>query len=348
MAGAVFPVRASVAGHPLVAEVDRMIEVHDQWENDDTAPNVPTAAFEAQIHQLARVADQDVPNELIELHSGVARLVHEWNEYASGEKRVHGRPLPVFWAAFRGMLEARRNLCDKPRRILEPVKVLLSQGVGYNQIAQHIYGHNGQGPLLNEYGQPDVAKIHQEADKPGSVIPKGWLHPADAATVQHTVTQFASRIQAVTDRENDDIRTPDAESVDELLRQGQYVDVIARVKQVSEDEVYAAAARLGILAPLRPNLTGNLAADADASASESGAAVEQSTPEPRPAVTDVDQRVGPSLDERIIELYREGMGAPEIKEALADSNVNVNVQKISAVIREHRKQSTSDAAPASE
>src|SRR6185437_1418964 len=109
------------------------------------------------------------------------RLMEEFRGYNQREygkvRPESGAPGPSFWAAAKAVAVARAGADAPVVERLEPVHVLIAQGVTYDQIARHIYGRRGEGPFLQANGAPDVALIEQEANEPGSVIPKDWIPP---------------------------------------------------------------------------------------------------------------------------------------------------------------------------
>ena len=169
----------------ILSAVDHLIRVHDEWESDEKSPLQPSEAFEdALVEAVAAAENGDTPERCRELVTAVSRLGLEWNEYAGGKMDRLRRPIGSFWAAFRSVLTARKGADVPPKRKMEPVAELLKQNVSYAQIAHHIYGHNGKGPFLTAAGQPDIAKIIEERDKPGSIISADWVHPADIEAAQ--------------------------------------------------------------------------------------------------------------------------------------------------------------------
>lgn len=163
----------------LLNAVDHLVRVHDEWENDPQAPVYPTARFEAAVNQLREDLERDdVPRNCLELANAINHFLNEWDQYATGYSKAGGVPHASFWKAYRFLIAEREGIrIAAPKRPL-PVKMLLSQGVSHNQIALHIYGHNGEGPFIQD-GQIESALILKEAEDPGSVIPADWIHPSE-------------------------------------------------------------------------------------------------------------------------------------------------------------------------
>ena len=319
----------------ILSPVDNLIRVHDAWESDPTQPDVPTEEFETAAEEAIAACDfGDVPSDCRELVLAVGKFGIEWTRYKDGHWDRRGRPIGTFWGAFRGILHAREGaVAAKPKRP-EPVSELVKQHVTLKQIAHNIYGHHGKGPFIDEAGQILVDKIYEESKKPGSVIPKDWIHPAEEERIRKLQSDLEGRMQRVADRENAEDDTIDPASIEELLRQGAFPKQIAKVKNVDVEEVYAFAAELGIKTEEAPNLASMRAPSEPQLTDEQDRALQ---PRQEPT-SDVDEEESESMSDdelnaRIVELSEEGHGASEIARQLE----GVTVQKAAAVVREHKK-----------
>lgn len=110
-----------------------------------------------------------------------------------------------------------------------------------------------RGPFFNASGDPDAALIFREMKTPGSVVPPGFhpedlRNPAPAVELEPVPQSLLTSLRRCL--EVSAVRTAevvgDPATIQDLLYQGQFVPVIARVKNVSEDEVRAIADQLGI------------------------------------------------------------------------------------------------------
>lgn len=323
----------------ILTAVDHLITVHNEWESDPKSPPVPTLAFEEALVAAVQMCDSgDTPAQCREIVTQMNRLREEWNKYASGTMLLGARPIPAFWAAFRAVVHARSGAIRHVARRPEPVSVLLEQKVSYQQIAFHIYGDRGQGPFVDAAGQPDIVLIHKEAKEPGSVIKPDWVHPAEQrrnASSGEALTRNVERLRTI-DSEGSRF-VPDPASIEQLLREGQYAPVIARVKGVTVEEVYAVAERMGIAAAEAPNLAATRAPQEPQLTDEQNRALQpqaerttppQPIPIPDPA----------SVDEQILEMLKDGYAAPDIA-----AELGITPQKVGAVFREHRKRSAQAA-----
>lgn len=337
----------------IKAAIDNLITVHDEWEADPTAPAVPTDRFEAALKEASEVCEHgDTPEQCREVVTAMSRLYYEWERYENGLRTNDHRPQGSFWGAFRALLHARKGVTPFVPHRPEPVSVLLAQKVSDRQIALYIYGDGTDGPLCTG-GRPDSNKIQQEAKKPGSVVPQDWIHPQDRERKRIYDEECRRRLEAVQSRENEGDGI-DPASVEELLRQGQYPGVVARVKRVDISEVLKVAERLAregvtisppvnlasVRAPHEPQLTPEQDAalqprsGGDAAGQTEDNDEEDQTEDVPGAGTDA------TMDELIVELSRrfpdDGAGdlVTRIRNELGE---NVTVQKVTAVLRKAKE-----------
>lgn len=307
----------------ILNAVDDFLRVQSDWENDPRTPDVPTEFFREAIEDAVYIADAgDVPAVCRDLVLAMSRLGVEWEDYVNGSKvgqltKQGPRPADSFWAAVRGVINARAGAVRPQFRPPEPVFLLLEQKVGEGQIAL-IWSVDGKGPFYGQYGI-DVAKIREEAAKPGMHTTE-WIQQ-QTERLNATVTKLVrksldSANSAEMDRPARNRFVPDPASIEQLLREGQFPGVIAKVKGVPLEDVFAEANRLGI-------------------------AVEQSdlkdlvaTPG-APAKTPVVP--AETLDDAILALSDSGKGAAEITKELKAAFPRVNPQKVAAVLREAKK-----------
>lgn len=335
----------------ILQAVDQLLKVHDDWEADDTAPVQPTEAFEQAIITAIETGDNgDVPAQCREICQALARLRVEWDAYAAGHARTADhRPIGRFWGAFRNLINCRAGAETYTPKQPEPVWMLIEQKVTYHQIAFHIWGHRGQGPFITASGQPDIEKILDEAKNPGKWT-KDWIHPDQLAIANHRQGELKRRLSAVSVRE-DVPQTVEKASIEDMLREGQYPDVIARVKHTTLEEVMAVAKKHGLTPNERPNLAAMRApqepslpgADAIERAASSDDEIDDSDDEE----LDLDnepEAAGQSLESVILALNDGTRGNAEIRAALAERGFDgVSSQKITAVIREAKKAAVASA-----
>jgi hypothetical protein len=216
----------------------------------------------------------DIPASCIKIHAACVRLADAWSWIITdgeGLDQKTGIPGRAFWGLFESVEVQMKNSEVSKNRFLRPVKELLEEykndgGRKWQYIARD-YGyldktgedHVWKGPFFHN-GNVMQLLIEKEAREPGSVVPAGW-HPEDEneKTQKNKVIADSgsalSRIRQHLKSQGKIQESPeDPATIEELLRQGQFVSVIARVKKVSEDEVRAVADRLKITALSKEDL----------------------------------------------------------------------------------------------
>lgn len=174
-------------------------------------------------------------------------------------------------------MESLKNALEEgpPRTGIEPVRDLLKSMAKfdgkYDQIARMYGKYDGDndsysGFFFGPTGKVVPALIEQEAKNPGSVVPPGWdpkqehrlqSLAADLKRLQGHYGYFKSLHCQLTGTKVD----IDKASVEEMLLEGQFPDVIARVKGVSETFVRSEAARLGIVLKTQDEILSEAAAE---------------------------------------------------------------------------------------
>jgi hypothetical protein len=215
----------------------------------------------------------DVPASCIKIHTACVRLADAWGWIVTdgeGLDQKTGIPGRQFWALFESVEVQMKSMDVSKTRSLRPVKELLEEykndgGRKWQYIARD-YGwldksgedHVWRGPFFQN-GNVMQFLIEQEAREPGSVVPAGW-HPEDEneKTRKNIIADSGSALSRIRQHLKAQGKIQEAPedpaTIEELLRQGQFVSVIARVKKVSEDEVRAVADRLKITALSKEDL----------------------------------------------------------------------------------------------
>lgn len=317
----------------IINAISQLKRTHDEWEGDSEAPRVPTAALEAAIETAVDVcAVGDIPGDCRQLVNSMGLVAREWNRFKDGAMTTDFRPLPAFWGELGAVFSLLRGVQAAPRRTREPVHVLLDQGVSEYQITHPMHGwlnletERWEGPLLDEYGNTDFTKLYQERDKPGSVIPADWIHPAEAARIAEEEKQSRGHFLSASQPVHDE----DPATVEEMLRQGAYPEQVARAKNVSVDEVRSIARKNGIVINERPNLMDR---GQDGNKKE--------PPVTTPGIDPPTDAAGEEfIKNTIIELHDsdDSLGSADIAAKISDQlGSKVSAQKVAGVIREHKK-----------
>lgn len=333
----------------ILGAVDALIQSHDEWMEDDAAPDTPTKAMEDRIEVVIDVcATGGVPGDCRNLVDAVEELGVQWRQYSDGAWGKHGEPLPQFWGAFREMLSARSGAMIRKPISPEPVCDLVSQGVTSRQIAENLYGWkdargNRVGPFLDpENGQVLDSLIRQEAETPGSVIPDGWVNESQLADYKKRVKEAENRIATVEAIENEEEKKP---TVEQMLKDGAYVTQISNVTGVDEDGVRSIAAILGVRTFEMENVTGAVRAPHEAQLAESdhlslqpeNADPDDDDEDDDIAETDPAENVNEAatLEDLIVEKAEGGETSTDIAKGLG-----ITVQKAAQVLRRHREKAS--------
>ena len=248
----------------ILGSVEHLVAVHDRWAADAQAA-LPTRALEEAVEAVVETcATGDVPHDCRDVVAAAARLGVAWGAYRDGDRAQGGHPRQEVWSRMADVFHCLRGVAAHRPRTIEPVALLCEQLKDFAgrdlQIAR-MYGHRIElrdgkskwvGPFFDDREVPRGDLIRQEAEKPGSVIPPGWIHPSEEARVREANAADAARIARTTERAAEPAEDP--ASVEEHLRDGQYPDVIATVKRTTEAAVRAEAAEKGIVPNERPNL----------------------------------------------------------------------------------------------
>lgn len=310
----------------ILAAVDTLIRVHDEWEADPKSPVVPTERFEKAVNLCVSIcAAGEIPAECRQLVAAVAVLGREWQDYSTGRQDNEFRPLGSFWDAFRAVKGARKGSQKLEPRKVEPVAILIQQGVSPKQIAYFIYGDNGVGPFVGPRGEVLHDLIDKERLNPGSVIPKDWVHPAELAAMQAQEADLETQLQNFT--QEIEVDGTDPASIEDMLREGAFINQICRAKGVTREEVIHVANHLQIQARDPENLTTLRAPHEPKITPEQDAALQpRSQPEREAAaLADVDE-------DRVMELLEQGMTPLQVAQ-----EVGCSAQKVGK-IRARREQ----------
>lgn len=244
----------------IIAAIDAFKKVHDAWEADRNAPPQPSELFERALNLCVRLCQYgDIPSDCRSIVAAVARMGLAWIKYQQGNMKSDGTPFQSFWDTVRGVFIARAGANIVPMRRPESVRALRKQNVPDPQIATQIYGDpewpNGKGPFLTERGAVDEAALDAEerANAEGrSTLPDDWVQYIDRDRFRREEQDLADQLAMLTNAVY--VAPPRVEDMDGLIREGQYVDVIARECRASVDDVVARCGQLGVEPQHRPNL----------------------------------------------------------------------------------------------
>lgn len=245
-----------------------MFDARRRWANstDNFFPDWLEDAISATLNI---VMNGDVPESCIRIHTAIVRLADAWMKVVEEGEGIDSNGIPGinFWSLFEAVEDATKKVDQKQNRRLRPVKELLEEYKGDLRKHSYIAKDYGwldttgdepiwKGPFFKN-GNVDVLAIDREAANPGSVVPPDW-HPEDEndRLKKQIISDSGSALARVRNHlrskgklqgeSTEDTHEP--KSIEELLRDGQFVANIAKFKNVSEHEVRQVAKKIGVRA----------------------------------------------------------------------------------------------------
>jgi hypothetical protein len=322
----------------ILQAVDEMFRRLENWITQPIPePVLPdnVALAIARAEDVCRAGD--VPTRFVDLATVcIPMLVCQFEAYdrrEHGKSQPNGAPGPAFWAAAKKARLARFDAEQASAAVRDPMANLRAQGVSDFQIAGEIYGRRGKGPFMTEDGIPDIALMNQECKEPGSVWKPGYIPPWEMEAVQARRKQHESKI-AVYDRLQEGVKYEDPATVEELLREGAFIQQIENVKRVTREEVLAMAAKHGLKAVDGPGFAGStmptieIDDDLDGDEFDDDGERESQT-----------ANVGDAKAESI-RLFEESGGtrkANEIATEMRKAGYAVNTQTVAAILTHHKR-----------
>ena len=355
----------------LSGAVSQLIDTYNEWESDP-AVSYPSEALETAIKlTAATAASGSIPASCRHLINAIETLAEEWDAYETHQKiQSNGHPLESLWRAYESLVSEFSGVIMPQPVQRETVSQLIDQGLTYEQVAKafgktiEVHGRlRWEGVFFGPNQIPNIAAIRQQdayeratpADRETQslvpFIPADWVHPDDANQAAELAEQHTGRLQRIqSQRAKQGDRDP--ASITELLTEGQYPDVIAKVKGTTEEDVRRIAAEESIEVNERPNVA---AIDFKAIPPDTAPNVDEPIAPPVDAtapvedtgdedgdVTDIDDAETPSdedINARIIEIAASNPDAdsPTIAK-LAEENlgVPVNGRKVGQVLRRNK------------
>lgn len=309
-----------------------------------TTKRLPEHTVKAIEYAVAVCHSGDTPSECQQLACiAMPKLGEELRQYLLGQDgsaQPDGLAGPMFWKAAGNIKELLFTVETSEPEQLEPVHALLSQKVSHEQIAKYIYGFRGEGPFILKNGMVDYAAVDREAKYPGSVIPKGWIHPSKKKMADDRQKGLGREMEVYRELEKGPKRYEDPQSVEEMLYAGAFIQQIEKGKNVSREHVLAVAGQLGLKAVDGPEYrqTMNLKLPETKPLEERMAAAigEPAAPSPLPGVT--AEQDAQFINEQILSVHEgnPNMGSAEIVASLIEQGISVNSQKVAAVLRSYK------------
>jgi hypothetical protein len=327
----------------FVQVVDELLRRILAWARGTRRATQIPADIARQLQAIDALWGDSLPTSHLPLRTAASRLHEEFRAYTDREfgrvRPEDGAPGPGWWGAVKAFALARHAIDEASAERLEPVSVLLEQGVSHAQIGLQIYGRRGQGPFVQQNGDVDVALVEKEAREPGSVVPADWVPPWHLEALARRQAQLNEQL-ALLDRMEAARHYDDPCTVEEMLLQGAFVQQIERAKGVSRDDVLTTAKRLGIDAIDGP---GYRTGTDDSAGPESEEEFDEDTAE----IADRE-----AVKRLAIELYIQACGqisSAEIAAQLRKQGHDINTSAVAATIghwKKRQERSAADAASA--
>lgn len=337
--------------HRVNKAADELIRRVSLWLQDPHGePTVPHA-LSVQIESAAitcREVGDVCPGVCVPLQSAIWRVQEEHRGYVTREpgkiRLENGAPGPGFWGALKAVILARVESEPSIIEVLEPVSVLLKQGVSYAQIGTQIYGRGGVGPFIQPTGDVNVALIEQEAKEPGSVVPADWVPLWEIESLKRRKAAIRSPLDAFSAMETAK-KYDDPATVEELLREGAFVQQIERAKNVTREHVLEVASRIGVEAVDGPAYQPALRyRSSETGVGDNAPASDNGNDDNDEHDSDGDDADREALTELVIEMYQSSnnqKGAAEIATELRQTGQNITTRQVAAMIGHHRRKSLS-------
>lgn len=330
----------------IILAADELIRRIIAWTQDEHGEPVVPKQVTTQLQTVDGIFSEagvdNLPEPCQELFLKTRRLSEEHRAWAQREpgkvRQENGAPGPAFWAAVKQFVIYRANADQTLIEVLEPVSVLLKQGVSHMQIGQHIYGRKGIGPFIQANGDVNVALIEKESNSPGSVIPENWIPPWHAEAADRRRKELEEKLEVFSKMEVAQ-HYDDPCTVEEMLRDGCYVQQIERAKGVTRAEVLEAAAKLGMEAVDGPGYQPQYR-DVDSTNAGGGVMAGVDPTEDQSEQKAPARGVSEELKAKIIEAYERdpSKGAAEIRAELMEAGHEVHWRTVSGTIGHYKKQ----------
>lgn len=248
----------------ITATLSGMIDAVDEWNSSES--DVFPANLETLISaSLNIVLSSDVPADLMPLFQQVVIFGDYWARLQNDEPGTldrDGIPGAEFWSGIEGIRKIIANIDSQTiSKGIEPVSQLLDDfrddPLKYTYIAR-MYGNYDAdrdrytGPFWLPNQTPNIKLIDQEAANPGSVVPIGYnpLSERRKEIRKESMSALQKVRQRLAANQSPKDGTYDKEpntSIESMLREGQFPDVIAHGKGIEESVVREEAKRLGIV-----------------------------------------------------------------------------------------------------
>jgi len=311
----------------LLDAVDRVLQAEEDFEEPDQG------YWDIIEHCLTTFREGDLPAACRPISEIVGRIAPELD-------RVDAEGIPLGRTRYYALLKqlaAERNKAEPRQKTIEPIEMLVEQGVNPKQICA-MYG------LVDASG-PRLDWLRQERENPGTVLGPVVPHPDEASRQEVEAFRTArEEFQGKNPERQKASREPEDqpchESWEELfaLRPPVSIQQLAAMKCCTPAEVVRMARKLKAVEHLPiAERTAVERAERDKSAKPAKKTAKAASPPPDDLEDDDPEdgsgTEGDEVHARIAELHKEGTGPKEIAELLG-----VDGRTVAAVIRKLEKQ----------
>ncbi len=247
-------VRAEDTAQTLLDAAKTVVAALDRWVEQEVDYLIEHPAGDA-INAMCALAKSRFPanndSAVIDLFLKIHEVARHWHRYVEdGVAEYDGMPTTEFWDSIRELTE-QIKFAELPQRPpLESVQELWRQLKDYPARAEQIakmYGYTvagvWQGPFFDSRGRVVPHLVEKEALTPNSVLPEDWVPPSEKEKRDKEAKLAAENLAKVKLLMRKNETRPKAA---DLLKEGQFPDVIARVCEMSEPDVRSMAAQMGI------------------------------------------------------------------------------------------------------
>lgn len=340
------------AEQPLVDAVRSTIDAVEAWHTEDGTYLADSTAGTA-LTALSALAFSEFPkdNNLVDLYLTVIDLSKEWMAFSSGRSMTENGEAPEsFWDAYAALFKMLQRTEDKKAQPLESVQQLWKELEGFPRRAEQIamiYGrkvklpHGGErweGPFWRG-GIVDTAAVEKEALSPGSVIDPDFVPPSEQEKRAEAAARAADKLKNLHLYQKK--KRPTVDPL-QLLAEGQFADVVARVCGMSERELRVLAAEEGVSITER-DLTPVGVAAADPVAEARGLVPQKSIAAPVEYEAPADERAptklsGDGLKTTLLEMLTENseLTVTQIMVDLGTRNETANQKEVAKLLKELR------------
>lgn len=338
------------APQPLVEAVQSTIAAVDAWNLEDGQWIAESTAGVA-LNALTALAFSEFPrdNNLVDLYLTVVDLGKEWTAFTAGKSMTEdGEPPDSFWEAYAALSRMLQRTEDKKIRPLESVAQLWKELEGFPRRAEQIAqmygkriktvtgGERWEGPFFKG-GIVDAALVEKEALSPHSVLDVDFVPPAEQEKRAEAAQRAAEQLKNLHLYQQK--KRPKVDPL-QMLAEGQFADVVARVAGMSERDLRVMAAREGVAINERDlSPTGISSADPVAEARgyvqpKSEAIEVEPIADDKPAVKLSGDTLRATLAEMLVE--NSELTVPEIMTGLAGRNESAGLPEVRKLLKELR------------